>query len=235
MWLRGLFSLLLLFTFSPAFACEDELRASPRKISADHLELQRTFNETPHPERMLKSDFDRLVRANLTFPISGYGDERWAVLFDPEKGHHNKGYYVSGKMENGNFLVQKIRRARNDEQREYYKKVARAHKLESEKVYLQKPILGCKTLLIEDWVSAKLWLKHGLTREDLEDVLNHPHSKAILDTEHTPTGYAPRYVIHGRSKTGTPIQVVISDQGFCPKLVITAYEESEYSASPRRH
>jgi hypothetical protein len=206
---RGL--LLIVLGPSLSWACESILKSSPRQIPFSKLRLP------PHADLV-----GEIAGHSLIFPVEEGRKGFWTVVFDPRPDQKNEGYLIEGQVRDGQYFGFSVRHTKPDDEKDFFKQVARMHGLKDQTIRLSRKHAECETVFVNAWIEAKLWLKHGLNVRDVRALLESPESVRVYDD-----GFRDRrYRIQTHDRRGRSIAIVIAEKENCPNVLVTAYEEN---------
>lgn len=213
--MRALAAILALSIFAPkVWACADILRDSKSKIPNHFVQL-------PHN----RPGIQKILATNLVFGIEGANGGMWSMIFDPDDDRRNEGHVIYGFQEpRGKFVIRGIRSPVRDEERKYFKAVARMNNLDTLTLDILNPTFGCESVQIPTWVRAKLWLKHKLHPDDVRTVLESRKTQKEYDYSHNDA----RYTVELDMKDGRTIVAVVAESQLCPHTLVTAFVKSKF-------
>lgn len=171
-----------------------------------------------------KAVFDKLVTEALDRFFDGEPLLDKIVIFTENK--IDEGFVVELVTDKqGDYWVNDVRKARQNDEREFFHSVARLEGVRGQSIRFNDPVLGRKSMNVAPNVAVKLELKHNVSLKDVEYAINHRTSQAELAEPRDDDGPDPRYFFYGISPDRKRIKITLAQAKSGSLFLVTAYEE----------
>lgn len=206
----ALLSLALVFSVSSTWACEANLKSSPHQLAPASIRLA-------PPDQALKL----FMNHGPVIAVPRGGGRAWTVIFDPSPAHKNRGWVVEGRREGGVFVAQRARASDLSEERNFFRRVVALHEVTAQRFPVHNPRIQADEVIISEMISVKLLLKHDLTAQDVQAVLESEDAKITFAYEAGDRSYHVR----GYDGRGRLVVAVLDSRADGPDVLITAFIE----------
>jgi hypothetical protein len=206
-------ALLILIIGAQARACEELLSSPLERIDAAQVRFSRDVRFKFHLLGLRQDQFPKFF-GDFVFVQRLPGNRFEALVFEPNPGHHDQGYLISGFVNPDNFMVTSVERSTHKSETTYFNRVSMQNHIFPRTLSWQNHLQKCRTLTVDPLVQAKLWLKHRLRLEQLEVLLN---SKTPLKAQS-----GSRYELEGFLADGRHVLAIVGEREPC--ALITAFE-----------
>lgn len=217
MFRYGLFIAAIAPNFVWGRPCERLLETSPYRIRSSRLYFTA---RRPHIQEILDHA--------TVFPIPDRNGQFWTVVFEHTIRDRDEGYLVQGFIDRGRYVVESVRPSHLEIEKDYFKAVARLHKMEDQKLPLAYNGFRCNSIVVQGWIEAKIWLKHKRIARDMVQLLGRaPEYVKVFDSSKT----SSLYRLGIRDNSGQVMAIVVAESGRCPLILVSAYPDGYFDNS----